>query len=138
VHLTGTFVVIALGVGLVGCGASPGTQSGPPAAALTVTQSDNGGSVALHVGQSLVVQLDSTYWMVSGSSEPAVLAPDGSVQVVPSPGGCVPGQGCGTVTADFKGVQAGSAVVTASRRSCGEALPCAGGQGTFSVAVRVS
>jgi hypothetical protein len=136
--LARNLAVIVVSGGLAACGAVPGTPSFSPSATLTVTQADNGRSVSMHVGQSLVVQLNSTYWMVSGSSDPVVLAQQGSEQIAPSPGGCVPGQGCGTVTASFEAIRAGHSVVTASRSVCGEVVLCASGQRTFSVAVQVS
>jgi hypothetical protein len=130
--------LVVLGVGLIACDVIPKTPSLDPSATMTVTQADNGRSVSMQVGQSLVVQLNSTYWMISGSSDPGVLAPKGSVQVAPSPGGCVPGQGCGTETASFGAIRAGHSVVTASRRVCGEVVLCGPGQRMFSVRVQVS
>jgi hypothetical protein len=130
--------LIVFGVCLVGCGAVPMTPSFDPSVALTVTQADNGRSLSMHIGQSLVVQLNNTYWAIDGSSEPGILAPQGSVQVESSPGGCVPGQGCGTVTANFTAIRSGHSVVTASRRICGEVVLCGPGQRTFSVTVQVS
>jgi hypothetical protein len=129
---------IVVGAGLAACGGIPGTQSIDPSAASTVTQADNGRSVPMHVGQSLVVQLNNTYWMINGSSDPGVLAPQGSVQVASSPGGCVPGQGCGTVTANFRAIRAGHSLVTGSRRICGEVVLCRPDQRMFSVTVQVS
>lgn len=130
--------VIVLGVCLAGCGSVPRTPSLDPSASMTVTQADNGRSVSMQVGQSLIVQLNSTYWTISGSSDPGVLGPEGAVQVAPSPGGCVPGQGCGTVTADFRASRAGNSAVTASRRVCGEVVLCGPGQRTFSITVQVA
>jgi hypothetical protein len=136
-QLIARLVAIIMGVGLVGCSAGPGTATGHPMPALTVTDANNGDSVSLQVGQVLIVQLSSTYWMLGGSSDPAVLAVVGSVQVAPSPG-CVPGQGCGTVTARYRAVRMGRSEVTATRAACGEALPCTDGQGRFTVLVQVS
>jgi hypothetical protein len=136
-RLTGSLAVLALGAGLCACGAIQGTPSVDPTAAMTLTQADNGRSVSMHVGQSLVVQLNSTYWVISGSSDRGVLAPEGAAQVAPSPGGCVPGQGCGTETGAFEAIRAGHSVVTASRNVCGEALACGAHQRRFSVTVQV-
>lgn len=136
--LARNLAVAVLGISLVGCGAVPRKPSLDPSAALTVTQADNGRSVSMHVGQSLVLQLNNTYWTINGSSEPAVLAPQGAMQVVSSPGGCVPGQGCGTVTTHFTAIRTGHSAVTASRRICGEVLLCRPDQRMFSVTVQVS
>jgi hypothetical protein len=49
----------------------------------------------------------------------------------------VPGQGCGTVTAVFAAIAPGSARLTASRISCGEALRCTGSDGVYVLTVTV-
>jgi hypothetical protein len=84
------------------------------------------------------VILASTYWSFSDSSKPAVLRSDGSAKVVPHLSGCVPGQGCGTVTATFKALTVGTATIVAARTVCGEALRCRGSEGHYQVTVRVS
>jgi hypothetical protein len=53
-------------------------------------------------------------------------------------GSCLPGIGCGVTTAWYKALSAGSATVSASRVSCGEALRCVGKQGAYRVTVVVS
>ena len=53
--LARNLAVIVVSGGLAACGAVPGTPSVSPSATLTVTQADNGRSVSMHVGQSLVV-----------------------------------------------------------------------------------
>jgi hypothetical protein len=98
---------------------------------------DNGHAISVRVGDHLLVVLDSTYWSVAGSSDQAVLRPAGAPTVSPQVGGCVPGGGCGTVSAQFDAVAAGRADVTAKRSSCGEALACTGGQGAYRVTVVV-
>jgi hypothetical protein len=141
----------AIGVGalaaafIIACGSAPSVASGSPApgaspagSPLVVGDSFNGKTVSVHVGDRLVVRLGSTYWMFAGSSDTQVLAPVGQVQVSPQPSGCVPGGGCGTATATFDVVGAGSAVVTASRISCGEAMGCTGAEGSFRLTVEAS
>ncbi len=113
------------------------TRSAGPGSTVTVDETASD-AVSLRVGQQLIIDLHSTYWMVQGSSNPPVLAMDGAVVVSPSPDGCVPGEGCGTVTADFHAIAPGDAVVSASRTSCGEALRCTRGQGTFRLTVHVT
>jgi hypothetical protein len=46
--------------------------------------------------------------------------------------------GCGTVTAVFRAVAPGSATITASRTTCGEALLCTGSAGAYEVTIVVS
>jgi hypothetical protein len=147
---------------LAACGAAAGGAGGgqPPAAvgspaptatarvplrtpptvdARTVTagDQDNGRVLSVHVGDHLRVVLASTYWQLAGSSDPNVLRPAGEPAVSPQPSGCVPGGGCGSVTAPFDAVAAGRADVTARRASCGEALACTGAQGSYRVTVVV-
>jgi hypothetical protein len=138
--------IIAVALALTACSgavattrsATPrATRSAAPGSTVTVDETASG-AVSLRVGQQLIIDLHSTYWMVQGSSNPPVLTMDGAVVVSPSPDGCVPGQGCGTVTADFHAIAPGDAVVNASRTSCGEALRCTGGQGTFRLTVHVT
>ena len=104
---------------------------------VTVTFRDKGSTVHLRVGERLRVILGSTYWSFKPSSNSRTLAQMGAVKVVPR-AGCVAGQGCGTVTALFRALAPGTAAVSASRVSCGEALRCSKGNGSFSVTVRVN
>jgi hypothetical protein len=109
-----------------------------PTATLDLAEADSGRTLTVSVGATVKLVLHNTYWTVQGSSNPSVLAPLG--QPVYSGAGsvkCIPGTGCGTVTATFKAVAQGSSVVSASRTSCGEALQCPGGAGTFEVTVVV-
>jgi hypothetical protein len=101
-----------------------------------VGDADNGHTVTAARGDRVVVTLNSTYWKIDGGSDPAVLRQDGDTAYAPA-GNCVPGGGCGTATASFTAVGAGAARVTASRTSCGEAMGCTGGAGTFFVDVNV-
>lgn len=104
---------------------------------VVVRDQDNGHTVSIGVGQTLMVVLDSTYWQVTGSSDAAVLKPTGQVAVSPQTGGCVTGQGCGTISAVFQGAAPGRADVTARRTTCGEALACTGSQTSYRVTVLV-
>jgi hypothetical protein len=101
-----------------------------------VGDADNGKTVAVAIGDHLVVTLNSTYWKIDGGSAPALLRQEGDTAYAPS-GNCVPGGGCGTATARFIAISAGRVRVTASRTSCGEAMGCTGGAGSFFVDVNV-
>lgn len=96
----------------------------------------NGTSMTLHPGQTLLVTLSSTYWSFQGSSDAQVLAPVGAP--VASPGSCPPGVGCGTVAQEFRAVGTGTAHVAASRVSCGEAMRCVGASGQYELTVKVT
>jgi hypothetical protein len=132
--------------GLTSPGGSPAPSPAlvtpaPPSGSMSTTElseADNGRAVTVSVGATLELVLHNTYWQVSASSKPAVLTMIG--QPVYSAAGtmkCVPGTGCGTVTATFKAVAAGAALIAASRTSCGEALLCTGSAGVFEVNVAV-
>jgi hypothetical protein len=146
-RLVAALAAVLAGAALTACGAvstgSPGSGSPTPASSPTsgttiATDSDNGKTVELRVGDRLEVQLSSTYWNVTGSSNPSVLRAMGPAVVSPQPSGCVPGAGCGLVTELFAAVSPGTAVVTASRNSCGEAMGCTGNQGSYRVTVTVT
>jgi predicted secreted protein len=103
-----------------------------------LTEADRGNTVTLATGERATLVLNSTYWTVQDSSDPAVLRRDAEPTVQSQPHGCVPGGGCGTVTAAFTAVGSGSAMIVATRTSCGEAMGCTGGAGLYQVRVRVS
>lgn len=126
---------------IVSCGAAglgtPASGSPIPGGLNTVvvTEPDNGKTLPVHVGERVEVRLSSTYWTFNGSSNPAVLRAVGPAVISPQPSGCVPGGGCGLAIADFDVIGVGSADVTASRTSCGEAMGCTGNQGSYQVTV---
>lgn len=98
------------------------------------TSKDNGHTMTLTVGQTLSVRLDSTYWTFAPATPP--LHENGQ-PVVSTGGPCVPGQGCGTVTAGFYASGPGETVVSANRTSCGEAMRCVGQAGEYRLTVVV-
>jgi hypothetical protein len=104
-----------------------------------LTEADNGGTVTVPVGSEVTLQLGSTYWQVEGSSDAAVLelvsGPDTSAAPM---GACLPGAGCGNVTAVFRAVGPGQAAIQAGRTSCGEALQCSGTAGAYKVTIVVA
>jgi hypothetical protein len=125
---------------LAACGgvANPGPGSTPQPRLIVATDADNGKTVDLHVGDQLELKLDSTYWTIHESPDVAVLRLAGPMAVSPRPNGCVPGGGCGLAIAFFDAVGSGSADVSASRTSCGEAMACVGGAGSYRLSVVVS
>ena len=132
---------------LVGCavvatltacgGGSSGGQSSVSSAPTTHQLDDksNGSTVAVHLGDTVVVTLHSTSWTLDVPA--TVLQPLGAPQTSASP--CpVMGGGCGTVTQSYNAGHVGEMTLHAHRDSCGEALRCTGKQGDWSVTVRVS
>jgi hypothetical protein len=128
-------VVAASAVAVLGCAgsASSGAESGGTSGDLT--DASNGRTVTVARGAQVTVALDSTYWTFAGPSNPAVLKEVG--QPVAVPGSCPPGVGCGEVIARFTAVGPGRADITATRTSCGEALSCPAGSGSYRVSVVV-
>lgn len=100
-----------------------------------VDERANNSIVRVARGSSLDVVLHSSYWSVRGSSRPSVLAPDGRPRLLP--GSCPPGVGCATLELAFTARRQGTAVVTATRVSCGEALLCSPGQRSYRLTVVV-
>lgn len=94
--------------------------------------------MTIAVGQKLTVTLNSTYWQFGSPSNISIVTPDGQAVAAacaaPPP---YPGSGCGTVVQDYHGVRAGTAVLNASRNSCGEALACAPAQSSWKLTVLV-
>jgi hypothetical protein len=119
---------------------TPGDATSRPGSsdAIEISETSNGLSFTLSVGATLRLVLHNTYWTIGGSSVPSVLAL--TAPPVYSAAGliaCIPGTGCGTVTASFRALAPGKAVITAARTSCGEALRCVGGDGAFEATVIV-
>ncbi|HEY3714647.1 MAG TPA: hypothetical protein VGL39_08985 [Jatrophihabitantaceae bacterium] len=118
---------------------SPTSAGSSPTAAVLLLDRDDGRSVSVSVGTRVTVRLASTYWLFAPASGP-VLHQDGTVVARPLPPGsgrCVPGAGCGTVTLAFDAVRSGQGAIVATRRSCGEAMACTGGQGRYEVTIVV-
>jgi hypothetical protein len=92
----------------------------------------------MHPGQTLMVTLGSTYWTIQGSSDSQVIAPVGAAITTPQSCSAPPGSGCGTVSQEFRAVKSGTAQVTASRVSCGEAMRCVGPAGQYKLTVQVT
>jgi hypothetical protein len=131
---------LALGLMAVAACGSAGPAGGARtsgAVSVLVRDADRGRTVSLVKGGRLTVVLASTYWTFQGSSDPAVVRQVAQPVVQPS-GRCVPGGGCGTASLSFDAVGPGSAEVTASRTSCGEAMLCTGGEGAYRVTVVVA
>ncbi|HKD87677.1 MAG TPA: hypothetical protein VKB62_04040 [Streptosporangiaceae bacterium] len=147
-------VTAALGAALLsGCGsgganphvsATPDSSSmtpvtgSPPPASVTVTDRGKGETLRLRPGEVLRIVLASTYWRFHGSPDTAVLHPVGTPEIRPKPSGCVPGGGCGTVTATYRAGAAGRAQVVATRTSCGEAMGCTAASGRYVLYVIVA
>lgn len=105
--------------------------------ALVLTDADNGRTVTIAPGGRVVVQLGSTYWTFDAPSNPSVLAAQGAQQTASCPVKGLPGSGCGTATVTYAAAASGTAVVSAQRTTCGEAMLCPSGQGSFRVTVVV-
>jgi hypothetical protein len=117
--------------------ALPWQGQGSPSSDIQAGDSQNGKSVTMHPGQTLLVTLGSTYWTIQGSSDSLVLAPVDKAVTSPQSCSAPPGSGCGTVSQEFRAVESGTAQVTASRVSCGEAMRCVGPAGQYQLTVQV-
>ena len=118
-----------------GAGGSGGTASGVPPRKIELGLAASGHTVSAHPNDVIAVRLESTYWRfrpVTGG----VLS-RGTFVARPMHGHIVPGTGAGAMIATFHVLKAGTAHVIAERQSCGEAMRCVGGQGTFTMTVVV-
>jgi hypothetical protein len=147
--ITGTVLAAGCGTptpgGAGGGGGSGGGQSshhGPTArhhpAVLTERDGANGKTIRVSAGDKIKLVLGSSYWNVRGSSAPAVLRQNGPSVLLPVSHKCMPGVGCQGQRTLFTAVAPGTAVITAHRTTCGEAIRCVGSQGTFRLTVIVS
>lgn len=110
---------------------------GTPSSDIQAGDNQNGTSITMHPGQTLMVTLGSTYWTIQGSSDSQVLTPVGAAVTSPESCDAPPGSGCGTVSQEFRAAGSGTARVTASRVSCGEAMRCVGPAGQYQLTVQV-
>ena len=124
----------------VGCGvaASHGPGAGGPMV-IVVRDVANGKAVSARAGDRIELILSSSYWHVTGSSALSVLRQNGPTVLLPRPSSCpdIPGLGCTPVRAEFTALTDGTAVITASRSTCGEALRCQPDRTRFTVNVIV-
>lgn len=99
----------------------------------------NGQTVKARVGDRIELILSSTYWNLHGSSAPRVLRQNGPAVVLARPPDCpdIPGLGCTPEEANFRALADGTAIIRASRTSCGEALRCAPSKTRFAVTLVV-
>jgi len=133
-------VCAAVAVAVVGCGTALSAEHGPrPHVTTVVRDSQNGTTVHLAVGDRLKLIMSSDYWNMHGSSSAAVLAQDGRAHFLPRPKNCpnIPGLGCVPFETTFTAVAKGTAMITASRQTCGEALKCQPPQEHFRLTVVV-
>ncbi|MDT0469624.1 hypothetical protein [Streptomyces gibsoniae] len=138
-HLAFRFAACLALAATSACGADaaqPATPPTPAPAHLRLDERANHTTVSVTVGTSVVITLHSTYWSDLTSKAPDVLAAAGTSQVTPAHT-CAPGAGCGTVELTLRAVRPGSADITARRTSCGEARRCVGGEGRYSVTVKI-
>ena len=98
------------------------------ASVVTLNEYSNGHTVTVNPGQHVTLVLHSTYWSIATPRTSRPLPQVGSAVYLPrlpsTKGGCVAGQGCGTVTVHYVASAPGVAHLHASRTSCGEALRC--------------
>jgi hypothetical protein len=114
---------------------SVATVAGNP---LLIEDAANGTTVTVRAGTQVQLLLHSSYWGIKDSSRPDVLAQVGAPSDIPATRACAPGMGCNPVRATFRAMRAGTAVLTADRTTCGEALLCPPGKRHFQVTVVVT
>ena len=107
----------------------------------TLNEYSNGHTVTVNPGQHVTLILHSTYWSIAALTTSRPLTQVGSAVYLPrlrsTKGGCVAGQGCGTVTVHYLASAPRVAHLHASRTSCGEALRCTAALSNWTVTIRV-
>ena len=139
-RILASLAAAAAATALVSVTAACGTSHDPGSRGMIVVRDHaNGKTVHVRVGQRVELILSSDYWRLHGSSSQAVLTQDGKVRFLPRPKDCpnIPGLGCIPFETTFKALSTGTAVITASRRTCGEALKCQPSQEHFKLTVIV-
>lgn len=135
-------VVLVAALALVTASCNDQHDGGAPRAQtrrITVDETANGTTVALHVGDQLTVVLHSTYWQINTPDPRAAgLVAAGPQRTRPAQCGHIPGTGCGTATRGFRADRRGVATLSAHRDSCGEALRCTGTQGDWKITVSIT
>ena len=136
---------------LSGCAQSSASSTPSPLVSrdsgVTIGTAANGHTVQVHAGQQLRVILGrateagSTYWAFADVAGPVVIQ-DGPQVVAALPmgsAGCgsIPGAGCGTVTLVARAARPGTATITATRTTCGEAMMCPQNSRDFRVVIQV-
>ena len=133
-------VLATSAVAATGCGSVSATQvvGGGPRV-IVVRDDANGKTVQARAGDRIELILSSTYWNIHGSSAPRVLRQDGPAEMLARPSSCpdIPGLGCTPQRVDFTTLRDGTAVIEASRISCGEALRCPPSKTRFAVTLVV-
>jgi hypothetical protein len=119
---SGTMVVTAC----ASAAGTPGTGSTGSPRVIAVHDNANGKTISARVGDTVELTLSSSYWNVAGSSTSRVLRQDGAATPLPRPSDCppVPGLGCVPIRVKFTALTNGTALIKASRTTCGEALKC--------------
>lgn len=110
------------------------TSSNPKS--LVFSDHDNGRSVAIPRGGSITVFLMTTSWTFQSSSDPSVITQLGAT-TYQSGNHCVPGEQCGTTTAQFSALVVGNATLIATRNYCGEARQCVPQNDTWTLSIIV-
>ena len=136
----------AFGTGCAATSSQPGPGTSPSASPSTTVAGNpfvldehaKGKVTRITVGTSVKLILHSSDWNINNSSSPKVLAEIGEPTQLPVTPSCPPGVGCNPVQATFTAMTPGTAVLSASRISCGEAMLCAPGQRHFQVTVIVT
>lgn len=122
---------------LVACSSDGAARPPTGTAVISVGAAAGGTTVRISPGSILRVSLGSTYWRFAPDSDPDVLRRTGLTAAADTSAPRIPGAGRGLVVATYAALAVGSATIRAARSSCGEALRCVGGQGSYRLTVVV-
>lgn len=110
------------------------TPTPAPSPTVSLDENSDGKTIQVMPGSTIDLVLHSTYWQIQPTKSP-VLKPLMDEPLVTGQLSNPPGMGKGTVEMKYQVVAAGTAVITASRTTCGEAMKCVGKDGAFKVTI---
>ena len=107
---------------------------------LTLSEISHGRTFVVAPGEHVTLTRHSTYWNLLPLATQRSLRQSGATKVVgvlAAASHCVPGQGCGTVSAHYVALAPGLVRLCATRTGCGEALRCSPAQSSWTALIRI-
>ena len=113
-------------------------RSGALSQKLVLTAADSGRTVTVSTKERVLVVLSGSDWIFTPATPPTILRSQQiNLRSTSANTSCPPGVGCGSVASVFQALKPGRAQVTATRKNCGEAMPCTPQNTRFHVTITV-
>ncbi len=138
IPLVAACAIALLAAGCAGAPLGTPTSTSQVAPTIHLTGEENGSVVHAPTGDLVVVTLEGTSWQFDAPSTDVLVAVGTPrIAVGAECSSAVVGSTCGTITATFHAVKAGTSVITAHRFVCGEAMRCTGSNGSYLTTVKI-